>query len=208
MVIINDFNRKSWTIPLKQKSVTKIARKDWISVNENQIGKKVKSIRSDSYGEYIDVALESWLREHGIQHQTILARSPHSNGEAERKNRILQDRARSMLVGASLGGGFWVETILTPSYIRNKGPLTGLSKTLDEMWSGMTPTMKYIRAYKSKAYVSLEKFKRKGKMGVTKWEGVIVGYLAGSVGYRVWDPPRGNIFNVGVPDIDESVEPG
>ena len=26
----------------------------------------------------------------------------------------------------------------------------------------------------SKAYVSQEKFKRKGKMGVTKWEGVVV----------------------------------
>ena len=42
------------------------------------------------------------------------------------------------------------------------------------------------------AYVSLEKFKRKGKMGVTKWEGVIVGYPMGSVGYRVWEV-RGDV---------------
>ena len=34
--------------------------------------------------------------------------------------------------------------------------------------------MKHLRAYGSKAYVSLEKMKRKGKMGVTKWEGVVV----------------------------------
>ena len=54
----------------------------------------------------------------------------------------------------------------------------------------------------------MEKFKRAGKMGVTKWEGVIVGYPTGSVGYRVWDPVRGKVFNVGVPDVDENVEAG
>ena len=32
-----------------------------------------------------------------------------------------QDPARSMLIGAGLGGGFWVEAISSASYIRNKG---------------------------------------------------------------------------------------
>ena len=45
-------------------------------------------------------------------------------------------------------------------------------------------------------------------MGVTKWEGVIVGYFVDSVGYRVWDPKRGKIFTVAVPSVDEDVEPG
>ena len=208
LVVIDDFSRKSWTIPLRKKSDTKVALKQWITVNENQSGKKVKKLRSDNGGEYIDGELETWLKEHGILHQTIPARSPQSNGIAERMNRTLQDRARSMLVGAGLGGGFWVEAISTASYIRNRGPVTGLSKTPDELWSGSTPSIKHLKAYGSKAYVSLEKFKRAGKMGVTKWEGVIVGYPMGSVGYRVWDPVRGKVFNVGVPDVDENVEAG
>ena len=208
LVIIDDFSRKSWTIPLRLKSDTKVALKQWIAVNENQSGKKVKKLRSDNGGEYIDGDLETWLKEHGILHQTIPARSPQSNGIAERMNRTLQDRARSMLVGAGLGGGFWVEAIATASYIRNRGPVAGLSKTPDELWSGSTPSIKHLRAYGSKAYVSMEKFKRAGKMGVTKWEGVIVGYPTGSVGYRVWDPIRGKVFNVGVPDVDENVEAG
>ena len=49
--------------------------------------------------------MKTWLKEHGISHQTIPARSPQSNGVAERMNRSLQDRARSMLVGAGLGSG-------------------------------------------------------------------------------------------------------
>lgn len=44
-------------------------------------------------------------------------------------------------------------------------------------------------------------------MVVIKWEGVIVGYPIKSVGYRVWDPIRGKIFNVGVPHVDENIAP-
>ena len=125
------------------------------------------------------------MREHGIQHQTIPARSPQSNGVAERGNRMVQDRARSMLVGAGLGGGLWVEAIAAASYIRNKVPIPGLSKTPDELWSGKIPFVKHLKAYGSKAYVSPEKFTRKGEMGPTKWEGVIVWYPSSRVGYRV-----------------------
>ena len=70
------------------------------------------------------------------------------------------------------------------------------------------PSVKHLRAYGSKAYVSLEKRKRNGKMGETKWEGVVVGYPSSSVGYRVWDPLRGKVYNVGVPFVDEDVQPG
>ena len=78
-----------------------------------------------------------------------------------------------------------MESISASSYIRNRGPVAGLSKTPDDLWSGTTPSVKHLRAYGSKAYVSLEKHKRKGKMGDTKWEGVIVGYPENSVGYHV-----------------------
>ena len=88
-----------------------MALKEWITVDENQVGKKVKKLRSDNGGEYIDAGLEQWLKEHEILHQTIPARSPQSDGVALRMNRTLQDRARSMLVGAGLGGDFWFEAI-------------------------------------------------------------------------------------------------
>ena len=123
-------------------------------------------------------------------------------------NRTLQDRARSVLVGAGLGGGFWVEAISAASYIRNWGHVAGLNKTPDGLWSSRLPSVKHLRAYGSKAYVSLEKMKRKGKVEVTKWEGVIIGYPTGSVGYRVWDPVGEKVYNEGVPHVDEYVQPG
>ena len=149
LVIVDDFSRKAWCIPLKKKSDTSTAVKEWIAVHENEVGKKVKRMWSDNGGEYIDAAFDQWLREHGIVHQTIPARSPQSNGVCERMNRTIQDRARSMVVGAGLGGGFWVEAITATCYIKNRCPVAGLSKTPDELWSGKVPSVKHLRAYGS-----------------------------------------------------------
>ena len=59
MVVVDDFNRKSWCIPLKKKSDTKVALKEWIVVAENQTGKRLKKLRSDNGGEFIDGSLET-----------------------------------------------------------------------------------------------------------------------------------------------------
>ena len=204
LVIVDDYSRKSWCINLIH---TAPAVKEWIAIHGNQVGKKVKTMRPDNGGENIDKACEKWLKEHGTLHQTIPARTTQANGVSERRNTLVQDRGRSMLVGAGLGGGFWVEAIAVACYIRNRGPVAGLNKTPDELWSGKVSSVKHLIDYGSKAYVSLEKKKRHGKMGETKWEGVIVGYPSTSVGYRVWDPVRGKVYNVAVQFVDGNVEP-
>ena len=204
LIVIDDFSRKSWTIPLHRKSDVAKKLKEKILIEENQSGKRVKKMRSDNWGEHIDEEINTWLRGHDIKHHSIPARSTESNGVAERMNKTLQNRARSMLSGAGLGGDFWVEEIATASYIRNRGPVAGLNKTLDKLWSRKVPIVKYLRAYGSKAYASPKYFKRKGKMGETKWKGIIVGYPPQSVGYRVWDPVSRVIFDVGVRVVDEN----
>ena len=125
LVIIDDFNGKAWCIPLKKKSDTTTAIKKWIAVHETEVGTKIKKMRSENGGEFIDAAFEKWLKEHGIVHQTIPARSPQSNGVCERMNRTIQDRARSMLVGAGLGGWFWVEAVVATCYTRGRLGITG-----------------------------------------------------------------------------------
>ena len=41
LVIVDDFSRKAWCIPLKKKSDTTAAMKEWIAVHENESGKRV-----------------------------------------------------------------------------------------------------------------------------------------------------------------------
>lgn len=73
------------------------------SIPRIEVGRRLKAMRSDNGEEYVDASLETWLRDHGIWHQKTPIRSPQSNGVAKRMNGTLQDRARSMLVGASRG---------------------------------------------------------------------------------------------------------
>ena len=58
----------SWTMLSKKKSDTKVSLKEWIAVHENEVGRKIKAVRSDSRGEYVDASFETWLKEHGIQY--------------------------------------------------------------------------------------------------------------------------------------------
>ena len=47
--------------------------------------------------EFENVDFESFCDEHGIEHNFLALRTPKQNGVVERKNRILQKMARTML---------------------------------------------------------------------------------------------------------------
>jgi transposase InsO family protein len=69
---------------------------------ENQMGKKIKILRSDNGGEYVNRDLENILKAKGIRHETTVSLTPEQNGVAERKNRTLVEGARSMLIESNL----------------------------------------------------------------------------------------------------------
>ncbi|GJT55529.1 pol polyprotein [Tanacetum coccineum] len=57
---------------------------------ENQLGKKIKVVRSDRGGEYVAPFAELCAK-HGIRHEFTAPYSPQQNGIAERKNRTLKE---------------------------------------------------------------------------------------------------------------------
>ena len=54
--------------------------------------------------------------------------TPEQNGVAERMNKTLMERVRSMLSGAGLGQEFWAEAMEKSCYLVNKSP----SSTLED----------------------------------------------------------------------------
>ncbi len=52
---------------------------------------------SDNGGEYLSNDFKKYLSDHGIQHQLIFAYTLQQNGVADRMNRTLMNRVRSML---------------------------------------------------------------------------------------------------------------
>ena len=79
---------------------------------ENQLGKKVKVLRSNRGGEYESLSLSKFCEVNGIIHQTTAPYTLQQNGVAERKNRTLKDMVNCMLNSSSLPHNLWGEAFL------------------------------------------------------------------------------------------------
>ncbi|GJR91795.1 pol polyprotein [Tanacetum coccineum] len=88
---------------------------------ENQLGRKIKVVRSDRGGEYVSPFAELCAK-HGIRHEFTAPYSPQQNGIAERKNRTLKEMVNAMLISSGLSQDMWGEAILTATYLLNKIP--------------------------------------------------------------------------------------
>ena len=66
---------------------------------------KIASIRCDHGGEFENKDFESICEEHGIEHNFSAPRTPQQNGVVERKNRSLEEIARSFMKRVLLSQG-------------------------------------------------------------------------------------------------------
>ena len=64
---------------------------------ENQLGKKIKALRSDRGGEYLSHEFDDHLKENGILSELTPPGTPQWNGVSERGNGTLLDMVRSMM---------------------------------------------------------------------------------------------------------------
>ncbi|GJU32539.1 putative ribonuclease H-like domain-containing protein [Tanacetum coccineum] len=88
--------RFCWVFFLETKDETYPILKDFISLVENQLNKKVKAIRCDNGTEFKNANLIELCGEKGIKRDYSNARTPQQNGVAERKNRTLIEAARTI----------------------------------------------------------------------------------------------------------------
>eukprot|EP00253_Pinus_taeda_P020917 PITA_20917 len=64
-------------------------------------------------------------------------------------NKMLMERARSMLSGGRVGQEFWAEAVDTTCYLVNMPPSSALEdKTPQEVWTGKKPFLSHLRGYK------------------------------------------------------------
>ena len=149
---------------------------------ENQLNKKIKKVRSDRGGEYVEPFGEFCAR-NGIIHEVTPPYSPQSNGVAERKNRTLKDMVNAMLISSGLSQNMWGEAILTANYLLNKVPRKKEDKTPYELWKGRKPSYKYLKVWGCLAKVLIPTPK-KMKIGPKTVDCIFIGYAQNSNAYR------------------------
>ena len=89
---------------------------------ETEAGLKVKCLRSNNGGEYIDGGFSEYCAAQGIRMKKTIPRIPQQNGVVECMNRTLNKRARNMRLHAGLPKTFWADAISTAAYLINRGP--------------------------------------------------------------------------------------
>ena len=133
ITFIDDCTRYYYIYILRSKDEAIEAFKNYKNEVANQLGCKIKSIRSDRGGGYV-APFEELSNASGIIHQTTVPYSPQSNGVAERKNRTLKEMMNVLLLSSGLPHNMWGEAILTANYILNKILLKGKEITPHKLW--------------------------------------------------------------------------
>ncbi|KAH9715183.1 hypothetical protein KPL71_020951 [Citrus sinensis] len=188
VTFIDDYSRRCWVYPIKKKSDVFLVFKEYKARVELESGKKIKCLRTDNGGEYTDGEFLSFCKQEGIQRQFMVAYTPQQNGVAERMNRTLTERIRTMLRTAGLPNSFWAEAAKTAYYIVNRSPSTAIGlKTAMEMWTGKPADYSYLHAFGGPVYVMYNAQERT-KLDPKSRRCIFLGYADRVKGYRLWDP--------------------
>ncbi|GJR88351.1 putative ribonuclease H-like domain-containing protein [Tanacetum coccineum] len=190
LVVTDDFSRFSWTFFLSTKDETFYVLKEFITLIENQLNKKVKGIRCDNGTEFKNAKLIELCGEKGIKRDYSNPRTPQQNGVAERKNRTLIEAARTMLADSKLPTMFWTEAVSTACYVLNRVSITNPhNKTPYELISGKVPQISHLKPFGCQVTI-LNTSDYLGKFEGKADEGYLVGYASNSKAYRVYNLPN------------------
>nr|GEW59922.1 retrotransposon protein, putative, Ty1-copia subclass [Tanacetum cinerariifolium] len=114
---------------------------------ENQLGKTIKSLRSDCGGEYTSLDFLDHIKDHGIIAHRIPPYTPQHNGVSKRRNRTLLYMVRSMMSQITLSKSFWDYALKTATRILNMVPAKKVKKTPYEVWHGQVPKLSYLTVW-------------------------------------------------------------
>nr|GEV93314.1 retrotransposon protein, putative, Ty1-copia subclass [Tanacetum cinerariifolium] len=131
----DDFSRYGYVYLLKHKHEVFETFKVFQKEVENQLGKTIKSLRSDRRGEYTSQEFLDHLKDQGIIAHRTPPYTPQYNGVSERRNRTLLDMVRSMMSQTTLPKSFWDYALETTARILNMVPTKKVEKTPYESYN-------------------------------------------------------------------------
>lgn len=181
---IDDFSKLAVVYCIKNKSDVNSRVVDYINLMQNQTGKKIREVRCDNGGEFINRELIDLGKRNGIYIRPCPPYSHELKGVAERYNRTIMDRARCLLTEADIDKSYWPECIYTAAYLGNR-------------------LIANLHIFGSKAYVRLPDVCRKSKLNQKAVKGILIGYT--DMGYKVL-VNRKIIVSRNVQFIDNDVE--
>jgi len=190
MIFLGSLGLSSWN----QKVMPFLHSRSLQNTKNNNIG----SIRSDHGGEFQNEKFSKFCEKMGILHNFSAPRTPQQNGVVERKNKSLEELARTMLSEFSLPKYFWADAISTSCYVMNRVLIRPiLKKTPYELFNGRKPNINHLRVFGCSYFVLNNGKENLGKFDEKADLGIFIGYSLTSHTYR--------IYNKRLMNVEESV---
>ena len=143
---------------------------------ETQIGRKIKSLRSDNGGEYTLGEFVDYCAEADIRREFTVPYNPQQNGVAERKNRSIVGAAKAMLHDQGLPLFLWAEACNIAVYLQNRSPHRVLGHmTPEEAFSGKKPDIGHLRIFGWVHYILLHTQGEEDQTRAHRREGYLCG---------------------------------
>jgi len=127
ITFVDDFSRMTWIYFMKSRSEVFTHFCAFYAEVKTQFNASVRILRSDNAKEYMSESFQSYMRQHGILHQSSCVDTPSQNGVAERKNRHLLETTRALLFQMKVPKQFWADAVSTACFLINRMPSTVLA---------------------------------------------------------------------------------
>ena len=215
--IVDNYSRKVWTVPVKDRKSVPGVLDTWKKVVELQTNKSIKAVRLDNAKELTSL-LKKWTEKHGIRSQETEPYTSHQNGVAERSIQTTEESVRTMIEDSGLPIEFWDEAALANAYLRNRtarGPvIDGRITCPEEAYTGNIPSIDHIRVWGCVCYAyvspdSLPPKTRHDKFMPRGRPAVLIGFDAETTKqYRVYAPDLGRCIKASTVKFDENRKGG
>ncbi|GKB30530.1 retrotransposon protein, putative, ty1-copia subclass [Tanacetum coccineum] len=190
----DDFSRYGYVYLLKHKHEVFETFKVFQKEVENQLGKTIKSLRSDHGGEYMSQEFLDHLKDHGIITHHTYPYTPQHNGVSERRNKTLLDMVRSMMSQTTLPKSFWDYALETAARILNMIPTKKVEKTPYEVWHGQAPKLSYLKVWGCEALVKRDTLTKLDKLEPMSIKCIFIGYPKETMCYSFYYPPENKVL--------------
>lgn len=196
LLIKDDYSHYRKVYPLSEKNQAAGKLEVFITCSINQ-GIKIKTLRTDNGGEFVNNSVKRMLELHGIIHQTSVAYTPAQNGKIEREMRTVMEATRTMLKAKSLNKNLWAEAVNTAVYILNRtGTSTLPDKTPYELWTKRQFDISLLKGiFGEEVWTHIPKQQRL-KLDSKARKGIFVGYGENIKGYKIYYPDNGTFSYV------------
>ena len=144
---------------------------------ETQFGIKVKTLRSDNGGEFVNEALDTFAKKHGIVQELTIPHSPQQNGRAEVIGKLITEATRTQLIQSGFPKETWAEAAAYATALRNFIATTRHSVVAISPFErvfGKPPPLHLLKVYGCRALYHIPKPFR-AKMDPKAREGTMAG---------------------------------